>query len=182
MKRQTQKQYISTINDAITGDLPLEFGGILNKGKRKTKRPLTNRHSLHVVLKATTSDVLLLNRDKIDAVISQMGSKFGIKVYSYGIHADHIHLHIHPCETNIYTKWIRALSSTLVTGIPELKWKLPPYTRIVHSEEYFQNLPKYILKNQRQGEFFVEAHERMAEWKKAFLNEKWVDIVVLDSK
>jgi REP element-mobilizing transposase RayT len=136
----------------------VEFGGSLNKGKRKEARPLNFKLPLHLVLKATNSFLLLKNKNKVEQTLRRYARRAGTEIYEFGVHADHIHVAAHFKARQSYLIWIRAVSSVLVQQIRGLKWRLRPYTRISAWGKAFNTLKSYIWKNRAEGELFVESH------------------------
>lgn len=142
------------------------YGGSLLKGKRKSARPLDSKKPLHLVLKATNSFALLRNQKLIEQLNAKMSQRFGVKVYSIAVQADHIHLNISFASRRIYTMWIRALTGALARKIQKLKFKFLPFTRIGSWGRDFKTVQNYILKNRIEGDFLLTAHasaDRIAE-------------------
>lgn len=140
----------------------LEFGGNLNRGKRKTARPLDPKRSLHFVLKATNAFVLLGNRKKVDELVQSMNRRFGVRVYGIRIEADHIHLSTLIKNRELYRRWIRALTAVLVLRIASLKFSLRPYSRIVSWGRQFRELFIIFVKISTAGSSFCSA---ICEWR-----------------
>lgn len=140
-------------------DQKVEFGGSLLIGKRRRRRPLSAKLPTHLVLKAVRSDLLLRRQSTIRHTLFFYGTKFGIKIYECGIHADHIHLAIRTPNRVLYVRWIRSVASVLVQRIGGLSWKFRPYTRLANWGRPFLRLKKYIQRNQREGDALLAAHE-----------------------
>lgn len=116
----------------IPNDVRLEFGGSLNKGRRKVARPLAFKKPIHFVLKAQNPWLLLKQREEVEGTVRKMSKRFGVILYSLAVNADHIHLVVRLHSREFYRKWIRALTSLLVRSVQGLKFKLRPYSRIVN--------------------------------------------------
>jgi REP element-mobilizing transposase RayT len=136
----------------------LKFGGSLLKGKRRSRRPLSHKRPIHLVLKATSTLQLLRHTKQVEQTLSYISKKFGVRVYSSATHADHIHLAILTPNRTQYVRWVRALTSLLCQRIRGLKWRLRPFTRISAWGKAFQRLKNYIFGNKQQGNFIVEGH------------------------
>jgi len=147
--------------------LTCEFGGALNKGRRKTARPLDSKRSLHLVFKCTNPFLLLRRRDEIEKEIFRMSHRFGLKVYRIAVQADHIHLSVRIPSRVLYCRWIRGLTSRLVQRIPGLKFALRPYSRIVSWGREFKAIGKYIFANFQEGDFILRCHLHMESWREA---------------
>lgn len=136
------------------------FGGsLLKPGRRKTARPLAFKKPLHLVLKATDAVTLFHHRAVISTQIKKLSARFGIRVYSSAIQADHIHLNLRLFNRDLYRKWIRALTGTLARRIPRLKWRLRPFTRIMSWGREFSKVKTYLQKNQWEANLFKLAEE-----------------------
>lgn len=127
----------------------------------KQKRPLATNRPIHLVLKTTSSIILLRNGKTVQTTISRLAKRFGITVYQVAVHADHVHLAIRIPQRKAYTGWIRSLTGVLARQIHGLKFRLRPYTRIASWGKSFQILKTYILGNQHEADFIVQAHEQM---------------------
>lgn len=134
-----------------------EFGGSLLKGKRKSARPLGIKKSNHLVLKTKNSILLFKNSKLIGPALIKYGRRFGIHIYSYAIHADHIHISFKIQNREAYKKWIRAVTSVLVGKIAGLKFSLRPWSRIVSWGRAFKTVQAYIQINQVEVNFIVDA-------------------------
>lgn len=134
-----------------------EFGGSLLLGKRKAARPIDTKKSIHLVLKAKNSFALLRNKKTVEETLRKYAQKFGLTIYALGVQADHIHLEIKVPSRELYVRWVRAITSVLVSKIKGLKWKLRPYTKILSWGKQFQKVKRYIFTNQKEGEFLAQA-------------------------
>jgi len=148
----------------FTENLAREFGGVLNKGRRKTARPLDRKRSLHLVLKATSPFLLLRRRRDIEQEIHRMSRRFGIKLHRIAVHADHIHLSVQIPSRILYCRWIRGLTAQLVRRIAGLKFALRPYSRVVNWGREFNAVCNYIFVNFQEGDFILRCHLRMESW------------------
>lgn len=72
-------------------DYGKEFGGALLEGKRKTKRPLSIKHPLHLVLKSTCSGAFAPGNIALEKLIRSQAKKFGLKIYDLALNWSHIH-------------------------------------------------------------------------------------------
>jgi putative transposase len=146
-----------------------EFGGSLNLGKRKQKRPLAPKLPAHFVLKANNHDLLLPHSVIVVAVVRKYSEKFGVKIFELGLETDHIHIEAQIPSRELYTRWIRTVPAMLARRIPGLKWSFTPYSRIVSWGRDFENTRAYVRDNQTEGEFIKHAHERMESWRRQTL-------------
>ena len=141
-----------------------EFGGTLLVGKRKSARPLNSKFPTHLVLKASNSNLLLRHQKIVRDTLFKYAEKFGIKIYEFGVHVDHVHIAIRTPSRILYVRWIRAITSVLVQKISGLCWKLRPYTRLGNWGRAFDFLRNYIRKNRREGDNILSAFEYVEKW------------------
>lgn len=86
---------------------------------------------------------------KIRKEIYFFTERFNAQIFAIAIHHNHIHLLILVNTRQSYIRFIRAINGTLVKKLslpPNLFDKIP-YTRIVGWGKDFENVKKYILKN-----------------------------------
>ncbi len=62
-------------------DYKKEFGGSLLEGKRKTMRPLSTKHPLHLVLKSCHKGHFNPGNFSLEKLIRSQCQKFGIKIF-----------------------------------------------------------------------------------------------------
>ena len=156
----------------------LEFGGVLGIGKRKAARPLDTKRPHHFVLKAKCANRLLRRRKEIEQVIHRYSARFGVRIYSLAVNADHIHLNVRITNRVLYRRWIRAITSRLVALIKGLKFALIPYSKIVSWGKQFNNLCEYHRLNRAHGDFLVECFLNVERWVQgAALNTgQWISL------
>lgn len=146
----------------FANNVRLEFGGTLGRGRRKCERPLVFRKPIHFVLKAQNSWLLLRHQKEIGEVLESMSARFGVKIYSLAVNADHIHLVIKLHSRELYRRWIRAVTSLLVRRVVGLRFRLRPYSRIVSWGRQFRSVLAYLKCNRQEAEFVLWA------WKEAW--------------
>jgi hypothetical protein len=102
-------------------------GGDLSKGKRKSKRPLSDKLSLHVVLKSDKAKgyrSLNNNSKTVKSVIRKAAWLFRIKVYSFSLNHNHLHLSVRgKCSVDIQN-FFRVLAGHMAQQILR-KYPLP---------------------------------------------------------
>lgn len=142
-----------------------EFGGSLLVGKRKSRRPIKFGKPTHIVLKAESSESLLPYSAMVKTIIERVSLKTEVSILITGIHADHVHLSPTFSNRNQYHRWVRALTGRLAQKIPQLKWKLRPYTRPTFTNVDQARLKNYIQHNANEGEFILSAHNQVHRFK-----------------
>ena len=129
-------------------DFTSDFGGELSIEKRRSRRPLSNKNPLHTVLSADvqTTGSLLKYRQPIETVFQIFAKRFGIRIYKKAIASNHIHwVALYPSRIQ-YRSFIRALTGSLAKKL-KIKWRLRPWTRILHWGRAFKIALGYVLQN-----------------------------------
>lgn len=131
---------------------PVEFGGSLLVGKRKSKRILTTKQPIHMILKGdvSLSGSLLKHKNWIDKEIKRLAEKFTIKIYDYGVCSNHIHFGLKISSIENYKKFIKALSGRLAQKL-KIKFLLRPFTKILSWGRQFQRVLSYIVQNKEEA-------------------------------
>ncbi len=98
------------------------FGGTLLLGKRKSKRPFSSKHSLHLVLRSSWargehSFLRKHNKSAIERLIFRTASKYHIRVYQRAIVGNHLHLVIRAKQRQQYHIFIRVLASQIASHV-----------------------------------------------------------------
>ncbi len=146
------------------------FGGSLLVGKRKSLRPMSSKHALHLILKSSRAkgtQSFLKHQKQIQFQLDKQAKKFGVRIYRYSNVGNHLHLLIKIHSRREYKKFIRAVSS-LIQGIvtktlganqkvrrektqdqklKEIFWDFRPFSRVVSWGRDFKNTAHYVIKN-----------------------------------
>ncbi len=136
------------------------FGGSLLVGKRKSVRPMSSKHALHLILKSSRakgSHSFLNHQKQIRFQLDKQAKKFGVRIYEYSNVGSHLHFLIRIHSRREYKKFIRAISS-LIQGIvtktlgasqksKEIFWDFRPFSRIVSWGRDFRIANEYVIKN-----------------------------------
>ncbi len=123
-----------------------EHGGELNKGQRKTLRPLATDRPVHLVMKAERA----FSREDARHILSEnlrLAEKFGLKIYHQAASLDHVHAILKIPHRREYVKFIRSLSGLLARKFGKGFWKQVPYTRVGHWGRDYRGMVEYIAKN-----------------------------------
>jgi REP element-mobilizing transposase RayT len=159
-------------------DYRKEFGGELLIGKRKSKRPLSTKNPIHLVLRADLKGVFNPTNRSLQKLIQSTAQEFQIKTYDFAINWSHIHLVIKLKDREDYTKFIRVLTSRLSMKvnrvmkdklekenstsrqieIPKL-FTLRPFTRILSWGKDFKNALDYQILNQMEARGLVRRNK-----------------------
>jgi REP element-mobilizing transposase RayT len=101
---------------------PRHFGGRLLLGKRKSRRVLATRESIHLVMrslwaKGEYSFRHTRNRSAIERILTDMAKKFGVRLYRKSINSNHIHLVILAPHRDVYSAFVRATSGLIASQV-----------------------------------------------------------------
>jgi REP element-mobilizing transposase RayT len=152
-----RKEQLSLFNEK---QFPRTFGGDV-RGKRKTKRPLSTKLPIHLILRANQhverkekTKVFSYRSQKNIRILQTVAKKFHIKVYQSVFNYTHLHLIIVIPTRRAYIGFVRVLTAKL-SSLAGLKrgvfFALRPYTRIANWGHEFQILVNYMKKNFREA-------------------------------
>lgn len=160
------KSYAESRKDIAIDDPRLKasqaFGGILlRKARYRTRRPLSTKRSVHVVLRSSQAKGSLAfqhpkNRKRIEKLCSEYAQRFGIKLRHYGNGSDHLHLIIKIKRKAAYASFIRALTGAIalkLTGANRTRgnqtrfWDFRPFTSLVSCEPTYRLAKDYVTLN-----------------------------------
>ena len=96
------------------------FGGALLYKKRKSKRPLSKKDSIHLVLRSewamgSNSFLAKPNQQAIKLILLRFSKKFGVKVYQQAINSNHVHILLRITNRKLYTAFIKAVSGQIAS-------------------------------------------------------------------
>ncbi len=98
------------------------FGGSLLENKRKSRRPLSSKDSIHLVLRSSWAkgkDSFLAKRNckKIEYSIKKFAKKFGVRIYQQALNGNHIHLLLRITNRSLYRAFIKAVSGQIASQV-----------------------------------------------------------------
>ncbi len=149
-------------NSKVVSNTRREFGGELLKSRRKSIRPLSSKHSLHLVLKADTNQSGSLRKlhNQISTLVKKYSIKFGVKVFKYAICGNHIHIVLHTPHRLQYRAWIRTVTGRIAIQF-KIKWRHRPWSRVLSWGRDFKTAVKYVLQNILEYEGVIEYRPRL---------------------
>ncbi len=146
------------------------FGGELLKGRRKSKRPLSFKSPIHLVLRAIQSKIFRPGNQSLEKLIHRTAQQNGIQIYELAINWSHIHFAIMVRRRENYLRFIRVLTSKLAMAVAKTKmvsqaqtkevsapvaapklFTLRPFTRILSWGRDFKNALQYLKLNQQES-------------------------------
>jgi REP element-mobilizing transposase RayT len=156
--------------------LRLEHGGALTYKKRKTKRAITIKKPMHLVLrsdKAKGPRSLLKNKSLVLKILRKYSRKFAVRVYQVAVCGNHIHCLVKGCNRKQLQHFFRVFSGQvaqeILTKHPEAKgeqkafrggthrknhktfWSLLLYTRVVSWGRDYLNAKSYVIRNELEA-------------------------------
>ena len=148
------------------------FGGALLRGRRKSQRPLSHKHPIHLVLRSDKAKGLasfFRFRKSIERLITKQAGKFGVRIYQQAIQSNHIHFVLKIQNREHYRYFISALTGSIALRVCRgagLKkqdrtfWLSRPFTRIVSWGRDFQGVLNYLTQNTLEALGLVEYKPR----------------------
>lgn len=158
------------------------FGGEhLGNSNPKSKRPLSTKKAMHLVMRSSLAKGAqsLRRKDKqVFKIIYKQARQLGVKIYKYANGGNHLHMIILPLSRTAFNKFVRAVSGLIARlilsaerGSPAADnqfWDKRPFTRILEWGSDFNKACDYLLKNTLEAYGFVTYTPR----KLAALNRK----------
>ena len=95
------------INFEFLKDFKKEFGGSLLTGKRKSARPISTKHPLHLVLKSSGKSHFNPTNKQLEKLIRTQAKKYSITIYDYALNWSHIHVLLRVPSRKDYLAFIR---------------------------------------------------------------------------
>jgi hypothetical protein len=137
------------------------FGGSLLLGKRKSKRPLSAKKPIHLILKTDTqfarSLFSPLYKNSMKS-LKRTAEQFKIKIHELAFNFTHVHLVISFKSSSNYIKFIRVFTCRLAflarakLNSTRKIFNFRPYSRIVSWGNDFRRVLAYLFNNQVQSE------------------------------
>jgi len=143
------------------------YGGTLLKGRRKSKRPLSKKHPLHLVVrseKAKGRASFFYFKKDIEYFIKKHGRRFGVKIYQVAIQSNHLHLVLRIHNRKLYGKFISAVTGAIAhrvcrgAGLEKQNrsfWQARPFTRILNWGRDYKQTLSYLTRNTLEALGFI---------------------------
>lgn len=148
------------------------FGGSLLKGNAKTKRPLSTKSAVHLVLKsayATGSRSMLQrqNSQRIDRILRHQAKTAGVRIYHLVNAGNHLHLVVRIQSARLFARFLRSITGLIARHVMRRErgaarvsetptragagfWVARPFTRLVTWGRDYRNVSAYMDKNRQQ--------------------------------
>jgi REP element-mobilizing transposase RayT len=160
--------------------VPAFFGGEHIQGKRKSKRPLSTKLPIHLVLRASRSKVFRPGNQSLEKLIYRVAKESGIKIYEMALNWSHIHFVIKIHSRESYVKFVRVLNSKLALAVlkssnaanSEKLFALRPFTRILKWGRDFRNALGYLGLNLFEAAGWIRREKKQVTWRKPRMSQK----------
>jgi len=142
------------------------FGGELLLGKRKEKRPLSDKKPMHLIMRSDSVKVFTPTNKSLKNLIFRTAEKYSIKIYELALNHTHIHFVMKLKNKSSYNAFIRKLTSKMAISIRRFLKKSGfnnnryrnlsdiitilthrPFTRILEWGKDFRNCIGYVILN-----------------------------------
>lgn len=145
---------------------PKIFGASLLKASNpKTKRPISTKHAMHLVLKSkytkgSRSFLLKANREAIDCILKSQAKRWGIRLYRYENVGNHLHILLKTGHRRWLAGYLRSVTGLIARHILRSErgcgksiqfWEARPFSRVVTWGRAYKAIHRYFDKNRMQA-------------------------------
>ena len=156
---------------------PVFGGSLLKQSHAKSKRPMSTKRPIHLVLKskmATGSRSMLSPRheSKVRDIIRRHALRCGLRVYHYANGGNHLHLVVRIHSRELFKRFLRVISGLIARAVLQAEkssgqlksgetfWQARPFTRIASWGRDYLRLSKYMLLNNLEAIGFITHQPR----------------------
>ncbi len=154
-----------------------EHGGQLLIGRRKTRRPLSTKQPIHLVLRsdfAYGARSLTKHIHLIETILREAAKRYGVRVYEKAIVSNHIHLLIRGKRRIDLQNFFRMLAGHIAQNILSRHpltenqapksvqrdkqnkfWETKIYSRLITWGREFKKVKNYVVQNVREATEFI---------------------------
>lgn len=138
----------------------VHHGGTYSMGKRKTRRPLSGKKPVHLVMRSdiargAMSLRLPKNRQHITGLIQKYAKRFDIRIYKYSINSNHLHFLLRSKTRKSFQDFLRTIAGLIARFMLSAErgnkkgkfWSVLAFTRISEWGRAFQALRGYVIQN-----------------------------------
>ena len=140
-------------------DYTSEFGGSILEGKRKSRRPFSNKKPIKIVLKASAHS-LFKQRREVERLFFYFAKKFHVKLYEVAVCSNHSHFVAKFDSELSYARFIRALTGTMARKF-QIKFLFRPWSRILKWGKALQVAIQYTIQNRLETEGVIPYQVRL---------------------
>lgn len=124
----------------------LSCGGSLNN-TRHSKRVLSTKRPIHLVLKVKKSHDLFKRRLWVKRLIERQSARFQIKIFASSVQRDHLHLAVQVPSRSAYVQFVRTITGLIARKFGKGIFIFRPFTRVATWGREFRNLMNYLFRN-----------------------------------
>jgi len=154
------------------------FGGaLLKKSNPKEKRPISTKHTMHIVMrsqhaKGKRSFLAKRNREAVNRIIKHQASKHGLRLYRYENVGNHIHILLRTGHRKWLIGFLRSVTGLIARHVLGAErgsaqglqfWEARPFSRVVTWGRDYNSVKRYFDKNRLQAWGFD-----LSNWSLAF--------------
>lgn len=145
------------------------FGGAyLKKSHAKTKRPITTKRSMHLVMRSSLAKgekSFLKYAPAIQRLAQEQAKRFGVRVYRFANAGNHLHMIILPSSRSGFNSFVRSLSGLIARKVLGAErgngkglqfWDQRPFTRILEWGKEYRGVVRYLVQNSLEALGFIE--------------------------
>jgi len=168
---KTQKQLCLFNDKANETTSRKEHGGSLLVGRRRSRRPLSVKAPLHLVLRsdfAVGRRSLLKHRPLIDAIINKAAKKFAVSIYERAVVSNHIHLLIRGKNRSQLQNFFRVVAGHVAQEILRKFPLLPGEKPSAGGGLSSHNLPPKKSREKENKFWQTRIYSRILSWGREF--------------
>ena len=152
-------------------------GGLHAAGKRKSRRPLSTKKPIHLVMRAVAArGAMSFRRPKHFAIINQLIQKyarrFDIRVYNFSINSNHLHIVLRSKTRKSFQDFLRTIAGLIARAILKAEkgqkkgklWDNLAFTRISEWGRGFRALRAYVQQNVLEASGTIPYTPRKRRW------------------
>ena len=157
MSTRNAKQLL--LSDEFTSST--EHGGEYSRGRRKSRRPVSTRDAMHLTLRSSYAVGKRSFHQKelacfIKSLLQASAKRYGIRIYSYSINPNHLHILLKTKTKGGFKAFLRNLAGKIAQKATGAKkgcafgkrfFDQLAFTRIVKFGRDFRGVAKYIFQN-----------------------------------
>jgi REP element-mobilizing transposase RayT len=158
----------------------LIHGGARTRGRRKTKRPLSTKHALHLVLKSKKAvgvHSFFRHQQAIHRILTQYSKRYGVQIKDSVNMGNHIHLKIKITDRKYFQNFLRTVTALIARHVTKAKkgqsfgpfWDALAFTRVVKTSYEELQLKGYFKANREQKNKSYKAREEFLNQFNAWL-------------
>ncbi len=144
--------------------LSSEHGGRHSIGKRKSKRYISTKKPMHLVMRASCAAGAMSFRQRgnyilVSSLIAKYARYFGVKLYEVGIESNHFHLVARSKDRKAFQDFQRTLAGQVAAKITKASrgkpfgkfWDKLSFTKVVEWGRQFFSAKRYVRQNELEA-------------------------------